>query len=324
MHIYFPTKLERNHFDCKLTLGSHYIDAADKIHSFLNENELEQMVQQTQFGNLIRCAKDFMNSNQIFWFLMSRQSFDCGDNEFWMVFRKKPIRFSLLEYCLITGLDCSRIYPPIPEDDSFLHRHFSGKSRLRLIDLKAKIDGFKNGVGEEVDVEKLKLASLYFLVAVLGPQRKNKNEVVNMDWVRLVDDFESFNKYPWGRVAFDEALFGLRKDLEEKFKSFKKLVKRRINDAEFSGYGSYHISGFIHPLQIFAYECFPSVAEVFATRRDDANVPLPRMCHWVIRNGERIILLRWNMSPTHSTMIHKRLLSGCLLQLMRSCCLHTI
>ncbi|KZV18549.1 hypothetical protein F511_43036 [Dorcoceras hygrometricum] len=47
-------------------------------------------------------------------------------------------------------------------------------------------------------MEKIKLDNLYFVSAVLGPRRKRKNEEVEPQWMRLVDDMDSFNTYPWG------------------------------------------------------------------------------------------------------------------------------
>lgn len=46
--IYFPTKLDKNQlYEYKLTLESHYVDASLKIMLFLNDNEMEQLVQQS-------------------------------------------------------------------------------------------------------------------------------------------------------------------------------------------------------------------------------------------------------------------------------------
>ncbi|KZV23083.1 hypothetical protein F511_26155 [Dorcoceras hygrometricum] len=105
---------------------------------------------------------------------------------------------------------------------------------------------------EEVNMEKIKLASVYWLSTVLGPRRKTKKE--------------------------EEAVFGLRKDLEGNFEDFKKLVKKRKRDPVFSGFGSFHINGFVQTLQILAYEVFNGVAEAFATRRENADVSVSRMC----------------------------------------------
>lgn len=80
-------------------------DASDEIISLLNESKTEPLVQQTQVHNLIICAKDYINSNKLLCIFMGIHTYDSGIDEFWMVYRKKSVRFSLFEYCLITGLN---------------------------------------------------------------------------------------------------------------------------------------------------------------------------------------------------------------------------
>ncbi|KZV57250.1 hypothetical protein F511_36694 [Dorcoceras hygrometricum] len=48
---------------------------------------------------------------------------------------------------------------------------------------------------------------------------------------------------------------------------------------------------------ILAYEIYNGVAEAFATRREDADVSLPRMCHWVTRKWHK------NHAPSHSDVV---------------------
>ncbi|KZV32247.1 hypothetical protein F511_29426 [Dorcoceras hygrometricum] len=151
--------------------------------SFLNERELQRMVQDGQFGNLIRYAYDYLNSNQLLWFLMSRQVVDCGI-EFWMVIHKRPLWFSLLEYGLITWLNYSSTYPAILEEDGFRRSHFPGMSTVTLVDLRARIVEFEGEIGVEVDVEKIKLASLYFASVILSHRRKRNKEEVDPQWKR--------------------------------------------------------------------------------------------------------------------------------------------
>ncbi|KZV26407.1 hypothetical protein F511_36187 [Dorcoceras hygrometricum] len=166
-----------------------------------------------------------------------------------MVIHKRPLQFSLLKYGLITGLNCSSTYPAIPEEDGFRRSYFFGMSTGTLVYLRARIDEFDGEIGVEANVEKIKLASLYFVSVVLGPRRKMKKEEVDPQWTRLVYDMDSFSTYPWGRFAYEKALFDLRKDLGSKFKDFTNLVKKRKRDPKFSGFGSLHISGFVQPLR---------------------------------------------------------------------------
>ncbi|KZV50946.1 sentrin-specific protease 1-like [Dorcoceras hygrometricum] len=145
------------------------------------------------------------------------------------------------------GLTCSSTYPAIPEEDGFYRSHFPGISTITLVDLRARIDEYEGEIGVEVDLEKIKLA----------------------------------------RLAYEEVLFGLRKDLRARFEEVNILAKKRKRDPNFSGFGSLHLSGFVQPLQMLAYEVYNGVAEAFATRREDADVSLPQMCHWVTRKWHK-------------------------------------
>ncbi|XP_075483806.1 uncharacterized protein LOC142523960 [Primulina tabacum] len=47
--------------------------------------------------------------------------------------------------------------------------------------------------------------------------------------------------------------------------------------------GSFLVGGFVLPLQIFDYECYPSVAQKLARRRDVDGLMLPMMFQWVTK-----------------------------------------
>ncbi|KZV25106.1 hypothetical protein F511_03404 [Dorcoceras hygrometricum] len=100
------------------------------------------------------------------------------------------------------------------EEDGFRRSHFPGTSTVTLVDLRARIDEFEGEIGVEVDLKKIKLASLYFASVVLDPRRKRKKEVVDPHWMRLVDDMDSFNTYPWDRLPYEEVLFVFEKTSE--------------------------------------------------------------------------------------------------------------
>ncbi|XP_073027983.1 uncharacterized protein [Primulina eburnea] len=92
----------------------------------------------------------------------------------------------------------------------------------------------------------------------------------------LIDDLDRFNSYPWGRVAFRDAVRCLKKDLLGRYTYLTETQGRKEVDESFL------IGGFVLPLQILAYEYYPSVAQKFAKRRDVVDgLTLPRMFQWV-------------------------------------------
>ncbi|XP_073309968.1 uncharacterized protein [Primulina huaijiensis] len=155
-----------------------------------------------------------------------------------------------------------------PEDlsdrDVFGTTHFPGKSEIALSDLEGKINVEEhNETG--IDVEKIKMASLYFCCTVFGEATRKKTMKIDPKFLRLVDDLDRFNHYPWGRVAYRDAIRCLKKDL----------------------LGRYN-----YLTEILAYECYPSVAQKVARRRDVEGLMLPRMFQWVTNTWSS------NLAPT--------------------------
>ena len=69
---------------------------------------------------------------------------------------------------------------------------------------------------------------LYFLEHVLfGKERKN---LIDMQWVALVDNLKAFNKYPWGEICYERTLFGLQRVLENRLSKYqdRKKVKGEV------------------------------------------------------------------------------------------------
>ncbi|XP_073137846.1 uncharacterized protein [Henckelia pumila] len=210
-----------------------------------------------------------------------------------MVVRKRPIRFSMLEYGLITGLDCSNNFPMIVDNMKFYQRHFNGMKQVFLDDVKDRLVEINCEYANNVNLEKVKLACLFFVAGVLWPIRKKKNPPIDLKLMQLVEDLENFNKYPWGTVAFKEVLRSLRKNMSEKE---KELIKSKKSKKCARG-ASYNLSGFLQPLQILAYECIPGIASTFAKLKEGNDLQLPRMCRWMTN--------KWNKkaAPTHVKIV---------------------
>ncbi|XP_073303897.1 uncharacterized protein [Primulina huaijiensis] len=119
------------------------------------------------------------------------------------------------------------------------------------------------------------MASLYFCCAVFGEATRKKTMKIDPKFLRLVDDLDRFNHYPWGRVAYRDAVRCLKKDLLGRYNYLTEAQGRKEVD------GSFLVGGFVLPLQILAYECYPSVAQKIARRRDVEGLMLPRMFQWV-------------------------------------------
>ncbi|XP_073311091.1 uncharacterized protein [Primulina huaijiensis] len=119
------------------------------------------------------------------------------------------------------------------------------------------------------------MASLYFCCAVFGEATRKKTTKIDSKYLRLVDDLDRFNNYPWGRVAYRDAVRCLKMDLLGRYNYLTEAHGRKEVD------GSFLVGGFVMPLQILVYECYPSVAQKFARRRDVDGLMLHMMFQWV-------------------------------------------
>ena len=77
---------------------------------------------------------------------------------------------------------------------------------------------------EPNDEDVVKLALLYLLEHVLlGKEGKN---LMDMQWVALVDNWEAFNKYPWEKICYERTLFGLERALANLVSKFQDKNKK--------------------------------------------------------------------------------------------------
>ncbi|XP_073050504.1 uncharacterized protein [Primulina eburnea] len=183
------------------------------------------MVENTQFGNLIKYAVDYNLSSQILWFMVMRQVYATEDDEMWFVVNDRPVRFSRMEYALIIGLDCSDNFPEeIVEVSNFCDRYFQGSDKVSVKEVEMKLKDLKS-VDELLSIERVKMACLYFVCGVLWPIAPVKNPQVDKEIFCLIDDFDVFNKYPWGTIAFKRVVCDLKLDLKKKEVALSKKQK---------------------------------------------------------------------------------------------------
>ncbi|KAL6289549.1 hypothetical protein ACE6H2_007059 [Prunus campanulata] len=109
----------------------------------------------------------------------------------------KVIQFTAQQYSLITGLQFGNLpFIPIASNDNctLKKKYFRNNKTVSLSELeKAFID-----CADEEDVFKLGL--LYFAVFMLLGSEKHVN--IDMRYLKLAEDVEDFQKYPWGAVSY--------------------------------------------------------------------------------------------------------------------------
>ncbi|KAK3194119.1 hypothetical protein Dsin_025429 [Dipteronia sinensis] len=201
----------------------------------------------------------------------------------WFAVGGKTFRFSIQEFYLITGLACGPDPPVLEKRDgsgSFRSSMLNGEVRYNNKTLEAI---FK-AASSDSDEDMVKLALLYFLETILF--RKDQKVHISALQVELLENLETFNKYPWGRKCYETTLNSLQRDLrrmsQEYHTTSKKMVsnkKRKCHDnKEKDGIRQYALHGFPYAFQIWACEAIPAIGVEIANK---SGTLLPRIVNWI-------------------------------------------
>ncbi|GMN67358.1 hypothetical protein TIFTF001_036419 [Ficus carica] len=173
-------------------------------------------------------------------------------------------RFSINEFCLITGLKCvGSTHLPVVES-GLISRYFStlrGVSRenLELQMSNAKFDNDDNAV---------KLSLLYIMFSI--PLSNVSAVKIDPKFFALADDLDAFNSFPWGVLSWEVTRATICHTVDNRMSS-KRRPKKKNDKVHYS------LLGFPHALLVWAYETLPLIASKFTTKYEQA---IPRMMSW--------------------------------------------
>ncbi|CAA7052672.1 unnamed protein product [Microthlaspi erraticum] len=173
--------------------------------------------------------------------------------------------YSIKEHALLSGLDCHDYpsnYGELKDKDAgdfkFVEKWFKRRTNITIADVKKKLPKVKSAVNKK------KMAALYFLTNVLKAKSKYKGNIEPF-FLKVVDDLDLCEKFPWGRLTFDDLV-------DEVKKVAKKFKGGVVNEKD-----SWTFSGYILPIEAFAYECIPALARTFR-EPVHAESDCPRLC----------------------------------------------
>ena len=180
----------------------HKPSCISKILNALDEEEL-RFVRESSFGKLVEIAEKPAFSGRLGRLLFSRLLKIRKKHKAWFLFAGKPIRFSIREFALVTGLNYRR-YPP------------HSKNRSKKILSEKPYWGELFGAMTEVTVSsvvtmlkkktvidrgmRIKYALLSLLSAVILPTSHNPR--ILHAAAERINDVDQFLSYPWGRESF--------------------------------------------------------------------------------------------------------------------------
>ncbi|KAG2322904.1 hypothetical protein Bca52824_016117 [Brassica carinata] len=184
--------------------GKCYIDTAiGNIQLILKKEEVEWFIEHPQFQHFFH-IKNRKQKWMGMWLLVLRSAGVGKKYELWFIVNGVPIRYSLREFGLISGLYCHK-YPPNHErlgGTTFMNKYFGGK-RVTYADLEKQMLAMKSKPSE--DQKRWPLC------------RKTGEAASPVDsfFLTVVDDLDACLTFPWGRYAFEHNLKDVSSFLEK-------------------------------------------------------------------------------------------------------------
>jgi len=133
--------------------------------------------------------------------LLRRVTNDKKMHEIWFRVNDKHVCFGLIEFALIMGLNCSA-YPHESKLNKVLRKgenfHFKVTKNKNITSTKLISLIKSNKLNKE---QKLKCSLVWFVHSMLLAHDRSK--IVDSNHIKMADDLDFFNSYPWGKVSFD-------------------------------------------------------------------------------------------------------------------------
>ncbi|GMN74592.1 hypothetical protein TIFTF001_055822 [Ficus carica] len=173
-------------------------------------------------------------------------------------------RFSMYEFCLITGLKCvGSTHLPVVES-RLISRYFSAVRGVSRENLELQISNAKF----DNDDDAVKLSLLYILFCI--PLSNASSVKIDPTFFSLADNLDVFNDFSWGVIAWEATRAAICNIVENRMSSTR-LPKTKFDKARYS------ISGFPHALLVWVYETIPAISSKFTSKYEKA---IPRMLSW--------------------------------------------
>ncbi|KAI9153232.1 hypothetical protein LWI28_008099 [Acer negundo] len=238
---------EEERYSGKITRHDHFDDLTD-IDNALNKVPehlaIEERRRYTEscFGHLLRMDRGMKFSAGIVHRLLIRELHHDGpEDEMRFLLGRHSVRFSKVEFCLITGLK----FGELPNTSTY--------------------DMY----------DAVKLCLLYMLNWIL--MGLDEREKVPVWQFRLVEDLDAFDAFPWGVHVYKRSIYGFKHALDGRRRRFEQRQRRKGVDVHTTE--TYNIYGLTHALLIFAFEVIPELGNSRCRKRREIELS-PRILKW--------------------------------------------
>ncbi|XP_060959120.1 uncharacterized protein LOC133030400 [Cannabis sativa] len=231
------------------------------IKEFLSDLQLQKL-RESCFGYLFDLDESLKPAQMIMHSLLLHQECNSNGNELQLSFNSSKVKFSIVEFGIITGLNCNE-FPTdsdiIEHPNRLLNKYFSGNESISRKELAECL--MKTRIDDDDDVVKL---TKVFIVQNILQSKRGQCHVDNFV-MKLVDDEQMFEKYPWGRRSFNDTV-----------NSLSPVLNRRKT--------GYEICGFPLAFQVWGFEILPSLGSSFAIK---VGNNIPKILNWKMTNLQR-------------------------------------
>ncbi|KAF8104127.1 hypothetical protein N665_0178s0012 [Sinapis alba] len=204
------------------------------IKDVLREEEFNK-IRETFLEPVIKlCERCLKLSGKIVDTILTKSIKTVKKHETWFYFGAQPLRFSIKEFHMVTGLKCSgEGEGPHKENERFKWDFLKGTHTLRH-------------TSEDASDKRLCLAMLLLIETIL--LQKSVETTFPLDYVKKARDIDVLMTYPWGREAYELLLKSLKRSLD------KNLDKK-----------NYNLHGFPLAFHLWIIDSVPLLQSPFST-----------------------------------------------------------
>ncbi|KAL0802190.1 hypothetical protein Bca101_057366 [Brassica carinata] len=211
----------------------------------LDEAELN-VIKSSPFGKFIELADQTPYSGRVGRYMLSRQLKVSKKYEAWFIFAENPIRFSLREFAIVTGLPCGK-YPSHPPKDmkKLINEqpyYNSLFGMLKEVSVSSVINMLKRKTVASSET-RIKYALLAMLAWVILPTTHSAK--ISVEHAERIKNRDEFFAYPWGRLSFQMIISSIKE------KDEVTLTQSTIA-----------LPGYVQALQMVMTKAVPALTEV--------------------------------------------------------------
>ena len=225
-------------------------------------DEYQEVLKDPVFGPILAIVENkLIYSGKIIHSFICKQLKVSKLHELWFLFAKRPLRFSMQEFYVVTGLNFKE------ELDVDLNNWKSDKGfwsmvlkENRKINLLIIRDELLKVCNEWTYVDRVRLVYLCIIHGFVIA--KDLRVFIPHEFIRLVMDFEKMRMYPWGLRTYDEliaSIFKAREDVHLK--------------------NNYVLDGFSYAFQIWIIEAIPDIGSM-VDKKIKNNLTKVRCRNW--------------------------------------------